>query len=364
MTADVLPDPCGAQVTQGSAIRVVSTRPVGRVRQVLELSTESAHPRVGLVTDSGLYVGAIEGDSVFPVVHLATLGRGDRQVLMIESISEGGDRSVVAFDRGMQRVVRWDSAGVFLNSVPVRHAAMVDDYVAGGGTVVAVTSRNGHRAYAPTTGELRTLDQLGYPADLLSTFPSLVVRLTASPTGSKYLRRPLERQPMVRWSSVHGWVIASTDSLNVHFGFAGNKRVIAGGGTRAPIDSVARDSSIDAFVRTTGVTGQARDQARGFATETFFRDRTELQLTDNVIPLLNGSFAIRRMRLCTGVSGWNVIDSLGRARNVFTVPLRYQPVTAMRDGVLFSVVDGNSMGLALLHLPVVAGNHNDRKMNQ
>jgi hypothetical protein len=92
--------------------------------------------------------------------------------------------------------------------------------------------------------------------------------------------------------------------------------------------------------------------AKRFASDSLFRHRTHLQLVDDVVPLLDGRLAVRRMHLCGDRRGWNVIDSMGRSAGVFTVPLSYRAVMPARDGILFAVPRGESLVLTLV--PVAA----------
>lgn len=349
--AGTLADPCETPIQQGSPVRFAGAVIDGRVREVRELSVQPGRARVGVIADSGLYSGTLSGDSIAIDRRVAQWGRAQGQVVSVDALTEGQDGSVVVFDRQLQRITRWGPSGAFDRLLTLRLSALADDYVAGGGSIVAVTSRTGNRAYAPTVGELHSLDSSGYVDSLLATFPSQVVHLTSGPKGSKFLRRPLEHQPIVRWSPIHGWVIASTDSLDIHFGPERQQHVIAGVGVRAPIDSAARDSSIEAFVRNTGVTGRGQAQARSFADRTFFRHRTHLQLIDDIVPLLDGGFAMRRMGLCRDRHGWNVIDSLGRPAGDFAVPLTYSAVMPSQGGLLFAVPRGDSLGLVLVSTP-------------
>lgn len=94
--------------------------------------------------------------------------------------------------------------------------------------------------------------------------------------------------------------------------------------------------------------GTARAEAKSFASENFFRDRTRLQLIDDVLPLLDGRLALRRMRLCRDRQGWNVIDSVGQPAGVFTVPLEYRAVMPAKEGILFVKSRGNSLGFVLI----------------
>ncbi len=353
----LLADPCEAPSINGTQVRLTGVALRGSIGDAFELSTQ-ADTRVGIVADGAIYAATLSGDSITIGRRIAQLGPAEGQLLSVDALTEGQDGSVVAFDRQMHRISRWKPSGAFDRSVTLQLTALADGYVAGGGTVIAVTSQKGDIPYASTTGELRSLDSLGYTDSLLATFPGQVLRLRNDRAGSKFLSRPLERQPIVRWSHLHGWVIASTDSLNIYLGQSGQRRVIAGTGARAPIDPVTRDSSIDEFVRNTGAKGIARAEAKTFATENFFRGRTRLQLIDDIVPLLDGRLAVRRMGLCRDRHGWNMIDSIGRPAGVFTVPLNYRSVMHAKVGVLFAARREESLGLVLV--PVAPDNNTAR----
>ena len=349
--ATQLANPCEMPVARGSAVRVTGAA-IGRVREIYELSARLGATRVGIVTDDALYHGTLGGDSVAVEHMVAAFGEADGQIRRIDALTSSGDGSVTVFDFATRRITHWGPSGVFDQSVTLPFYALEDAYAGGAGAIVAVSAHSGDKPYAPTIGELRSLDSLGFADSILASFPSLVVQLTGWPRGRKYLRRPLEHQPIIRWSWVHGWVIASTDSLNIHFGTAHQQRVIAGKGVRAPIDRAARDSSIEAYVRTTGASRdpERAEKTRAFARENLFQGRTRLQLIDDIIVLFDGSFAVRRMHLCRDRHGWNVVDSLGRPGGGFTVPLAYRAVMPVNDGMLFAAERGDSLKLMVVRV--------------
>lgn len=342
-----LPDPCAASLSQGSPVQLGRDVSAGRVRDVRELSTQSGRILLAMVADSGLFTGRPDGDSIVLLRRVAGWGAGEGEIISAEAVTEDERGAIVVFDRELQRISRWNRTGAFDRSIMLR-PSIVDQYFAGGGTVVAITSRHGNEPYASTVGEIHALDSLGNLDSVIVTFPTQVLHLTGAPAGSKLLRRPLERQPIVRWSQAHGWVVASTDSLNIHFGSLTNQRVVAGAGARASISRSSRDSSIEAYVRTTGVKGSGQKEVRTFARENLFKDRSRLQLIDEIVPLPNGGFALRRMELCPERQGWNVVDSSGRNVAIFTVPPAYSAVMPAGEGLLFAISGGDSVDVKVV----------------
>lgn len=349
--AVALNDPCAAVVPRESLIHLDAHRVRGRVRKLLELVSDSPLAQVGIVTDSGTYIGVL-GDDTLSVRHRLSDSRPDYPYVGdLRAISRASDGSIRGLDGRLLRVVRWDSSGALVSIQLLPSRATVDHYVLGPSGILAVTSKPGRKPYTATTGELWSLNSQNHTDSLVATFPALVVHPISSPSA-KYIDRPLEHQPIVRWSVVDGWVIASTDSLDIRFGSEHNHKLIAGDGARGALDSAVRDSGITEYVGTTGMRGPAVAAVRAFATS-LFRGRTRLQLVDDVIPLLDGKLAVRRMHYCTGRSGWNVVDSSGHLESVFTTPSGYQPVMPAADGILFTHVRGDSLYLSLLHLAPV-----------
>lgn len=348
-----LPSPCKTAILKGQTIQLHDSPFSGAALAVMELPTSTESSKLAIVADSGLFLGTFRGDSISVTRLIARRGEAVGQFLSLDAVSEGQNGEIVAFDRQLHRITRWGQDGIVKQSFVLPLASRADRYLAGGGAIVVVTSRSGNEPYAPTVGELQSLDSLGYPDSVLATFPSLVLHLVNGPEGSKFLARPLEIQPMVRWSTRYGWVIASTDSLYIRLGSARNPRIISGAGDRAPIDSYAKDSSIDAFVRSTGAKEDGRAEARSFATTTFFHDRTDLQLIDDIVPLLDGRIAVRRMRLCGDREGWNLLDSLGHPTGTIAVPHSFRAIMPLSNGILFEATGTKPLRLVKVSIPDV-----------
>lgn len=346
-----LSDPCDTPVSSGSTVRVTVNFPIGKIRRFRDVSAESGPFSVGVEADSGLFIAVMRDNTLRVERRVFTWGRDSSQVGSVDAITMRDDGTVVVADRSTQRIVSFDGDGRMTAVIPIRPGSMAEGYAAGGGEVLAITSRPAEKAFAPSVGELYELDSLGRFGLSVARFPSLARHLTSAPSSSTLLPRPLERQPIIRWSPRFGWVIASTDSLTLSFSTDARRAPFVAAGRRAPIEAGARDSSIEAYVRFSGAQGALAKKLREFASKELFAHRTQLQLVDEVLPLFDGSVAVRRMRLCGDRQGWNIIDSLGHPVAKFTVPRAFTPVVADTTGALFFEIQGDTIMVRHVSLP-------------
>lgn len=346
-----LSDPCGTPVSSGAVVRVTANQPIGRIRRFRDLSAVTEPFSLGVEADSGLFI-AVMPDSVLRVARrVSTWGPDSSQIGGVDAITLRDDGTVVVVDRSSQRIVSFDRDGRVTAVIPLRPGSMAEGYAAGGGEVVAISSRPAEKAFATTIGELYKLDSLGRFGLSIAQFPSLARHLTSAPSSSTLLPRPLERQPIVRWSPRVGWMIGSTDSLTLSFSADARRAPVVAAGRRAPIEAGARDSSIEAYVRFSGAQGALAMKLREFASKELFTHRAQLQLVDEILPLSDVRIAVRRMYLCSDRQGWNIVESPGHPARDFTVPLTFVPVAADATGALFSERQGDTLFVRHISLP-------------
>lgn len=350
-TAVVLPDPCDAPALAVTALRLANAGPAGRVREFIDLSGADTGERVGVIADSGLFIGVIASDAIVLGPRVVSWGRGADRLGGVAAVTVRSTDTVVAVDRGMPRIVRLSIGGSARRDVPLRDPAGIDGYAAGGGEVVAITSRRADRAFEETSGELFLLDSTGNRGRRVAQFRSPALHVIGQPSGAKLLTRPFEHQPIVRWSTRWGWMILSTDSLNLQFADGAARGVIVGTGRRAPIDDTVREAGLSAYVRRTGATGAIAATIRKAAEQNLFAGRSSLQLVDEMVPLRDGRVALRRMRLCRDRQGWNVLDTLGVPTAQFTLPLSFVPTMAVRAGLLATTGGTDSLTPVIASFP-------------
>lgn len=327
-----LPNPCDAPIRVGEMVRLEGPSNAGLIRDALELTSSVVVGRVLAIADSGLYLAHVENGAL----RLDRRLIGAQEAPSVDAVTEDAGGRVTMLDRRMQRVVTFGAVAGLKEVRELPRNSTGDEYVTGGGHIAAITATIGDRPYARVEGQVRALDSADYPSDVLARFPSLARRVRAMPIDQKLQPRPLEIQPIVRWSPWAKWVIASTDTLNIVFGAASGTRSVHASGERVRITAALVDSGVDAYVASRGATGTARAAgAQQFARTKLFANRPYLQLIDDVIVLADSQFAVRRMHLCEDRQGWNIISRNGRIGSSFTVPTRYTALEPTSSGLLF-----------------------------
>ena len=349
-TSMSLPDPCDSPSPIADPVTIIAATPTGRIRELLDLNAASDGDVVGIAADSGLYIGALSRDSLVVSRRVTTWGREAAQLGGVAAITMTDSGELIVVDRGRPRIITFARNSAARSEVSVRDPAGIDEYVGGGGKIVAVTSRRADRPFDVTTGELFALDNAGQRGRRIAQFPSLALRVIGQQSGTKLMTRPFEHQPVVRWSERWGWIIGATDSLRLQFADGTPRAILTGGGRRRAIDRDLRDIGLAEYVRRTGASGVIAETIRRTAERSLFEQRVALQLVDAILPLPEGRLALRRMRLCRDLEGWSIVDSLGMAASGFTIPLSTVPVMSVRGGVLATEASGDSTRPVILRL--------------
>lgn len=322
------------------------------IESILDLASVQRSGRLLLVTSRNVYSAMLMADSLIVDPPFAGRGNSVGEVLEVTAATEDS-AGIVIFDRQVPRITLWDATGRVREVRVLSLGTGADTYVAGGGVVLAVSSERGMERYERVTGMLSTIDRSGYTDSVVAKFPTRALRTFSMGSHTRLMPRPLEHQPLIRWSRVDGWIVATSDSL--HLDFMGTTRsTIAGTGRRAGIDAAVRDSALDSWTDNTGYKHKTESwlAARERAHSEFFGRKSHLQLIDEVLPFANGSVALRRMQLCRDRQGWNLLSASGESLGSFGVPLHYQPVATDGSAIVFANASAQKTELMIVRLPL------------